>query len=131
MPPDTFFWIKKVPRDGHIEKLVSSDALMKKVKKMREVLERNPDNEKVKQMIDETLVEYEISKELEDNRPKPTVEDTVDYLALNAKELKMLTDAFKDMDIDDSGDVSTDVVTSYFIKYWHLLQSHIWQESHI
>ena len=50
-----------------------------------------------------------MAEELEKQKEAPKAQDIIDFLALNANEIKQLTDCYKSIDTDASG------LVSYFI----------------
>ncbi len=58
-------------------------------------------------------MEIEVAKELESQKEPTTIKSIVDFLALNAEELKELTKCYKEMDSDDSGEIGVSELFAY------------------
>jgi hypothetical protein len=56
-------------------------------------------------MIDHITRDIQVAKERESMRAPTTAQDIIQYLALNTTELDALTQHYKQMDTDDSGEI--------------------------
>ena len=53
LPPDMYFWIRRVNRDGKIDKEVTAKALQIKLRKLKDLKMRDPDNTRLDTMLAE------------------------------------------------------------------------------
>uniref|UniRef100_A0A7S2R9F5 EF-hand domain-containing protein n=1 Tax=Mucochytrium quahogii TaxID=96639 RepID=A0A7S2R9F5_9STRA len=99
-------WLRR-EKDGTGNKSSSVDSLLKKKAEFEKVLEDNPSNERVKQLIAETeedIKEAEYNERTEQTGNK--TQNSVKLLGLKAKELQTITTHFARMDVDQSGTIT-------------------------
>ena len=111
MSPDTFVWIKYGEVGKRAKRHLDKEKLELQRQGFAELLAQNPGNPRLRGLLQQTLDDL---KELEARGPPPNrVNAMVEFLGLSAPEVKKLMKAYKDMDVDLSGEVDLEEFFDY------------------
>jgi Ca2+-binding EF-hand superfamily protein len=114
LAPSTYFWQKKFKsRINKPEKEVTEDMVNKQIKGYKEILAQDPDNIKAQRAIKKLNIELDGVLQKKKQKAKNKLKDMVEFLAMGEDDVMGLMAAFKEMDTDDSGEVSLEEFFDY------------------
>ena len=112
LPPSTFFWQKKhVSRICAPEKEVTEAMVLKKIKGYQEILAQDDTNTKAIAALRKLEVELQQVYDKKKQKAKNKLKAMVEFLAMSEADVMNLMASYKEMDEDDSGEVS---LTEFF-----------------